>query len=58
LLAGIAPWLAVQKLPEAEAREFREQHNKSIGKAWCIYSHRTPQGDVSEHSTGWGRAYV
>lgn len=24
----------------------------------CIYSHRTPQGDVSERYTGWTDAYV
>ena len=25
---------------------------------WCVYSHRTPQGDVVTHNTGWGGAYV
>jgi hypothetical protein len=25
---------------------------------WCVYSHRTPQGDVVEHVTGWREAYV
>lgn len=24
---------------------------------WCVYSHRTPQGDVTEHYTGWTEAY-
>lgn len=25
---------------------------------WCIYSHRTPQGDVTLEDTGWHAAYV
>lgn len=25
---------------------------------WCVYSHRTPQGDVVEENTGWMSAYV
>ena len=25
---------------------------------WCVYSHRTPQGDISVERTGWGKAYV
>lgn len=24
---------------------------------WCIYSHRTPQGDVIQHWDGWDAAY-
>lgn len=28
-----------------------------LGRAWCVYSHRTPQGEVSEHFTGWMKAY-
>jgi len=24
----------------------------------CIYSHRTPQGDVVQEANGWGAAYV
>ena len=28
-----------------------------IGRAWCVYSHRTSQGEVSEHYTGWWDAY-
>jgi hypothetical protein len=28
-----------------------------VGRAWCVYSHRTPQGEVSEHYTGWWDAY-
>ena len=23
---------------------------------WCVYSHRTPQGDVTQQWTGWHRA--
>ena len=25
---------------------------------WCVYSHRTPQGDVVEEYDGWLKAYV
>lgn len=25
---------------------------------WCVYSHRTPQGDVVEEFDGWRDAYV
>lgn len=25
---------------------------------WCVYSHRTPQGDVAQEYTGWYDAYV
>lgn len=25
---------------------------------WCVYSHRTPQGDIAIEATGWGSAYV
>lgn len=24
---------------------------------WCVYSHRTPQGDVVQDYNGWGGAY-
>lgn len=27
------------------------------GRAWCVYSHRTPQGEVSLAATGWEAAY-
>lgn len=27
-------------------------------EAWCVYSHRTPQGDVVQEYTGWEKAYV
>ena len=25
---------------------------------WCVYSHRTPQGDVVQDWDGWGPGYV
>lgn len=25
---------------------------------WCVYSHRTPQGDVVQVATGWPNAYA
>lgn len=25
---------------------------------WCVYSHRTPQGDIVQQFTGWEDAYV
>jgi L-ascorbate metabolism protein UlaG (beta-lactamase superfamily) len=25
---------------------------------WCVYSHRTPQGEVVQEYTGWGAAYL
>ena len=25
---------------------------------WCVYAHREPQGDIVQHYTGWGPAYV
>jgi hypothetical protein len=27
------------------------------GLAWCVYSHRSPDGEVIEQSTGWHEAY-
>lgn len=24
---------------------------------WCVYSHRTPQGEVAQEHTGWNGAY-
>lgn len=26
-------------------------------EAWCVYSHRTPQGDVVQEYNGWDHAY-
>jgi hypothetical protein len=28
-----------------------------VGRAWCVYSHRTPQGEVAVDFTGWHGAY-
>lgn len=28
-----------------------------MARAWCVYSHRNPQGDVAEHYSGWIEAY-
>lgn len=28
------------------------------GEFWCVYAHRTPQGDVVQIATGWPAAYV
>jgi quercetin dioxygenase-like cupin family protein len=25
---------------------------------WCVYSHRTPQGDIVQEYTGWDKAYT
>lgn len=25
---------------------------------WCVYSHRTPQGEISLENTGWKTGYV
>lgn len=45
------------KLPEQDAKEFKEKYELSLGKAWCVYSHRTPQGDISQTNTGWSVAH-
>jgi hypothetical protein len=29
-----------------------------IGWAYCVYAHRTPQGEVSQVQTGWPDAYA
>jgi hypothetical protein len=31
---------------------------KPNSKFWCVYSHRTPQGDIVQQFTGWEPAYV
>lgn len=28
-----------------------------VGQAWCVYSHRNPQGEVTVNATGWFPAY-
>jgi hypothetical protein len=44
---------------EAEARHAFTylDSNTEPGRAWCLYSHRTPQGDVSLVETGWYQAF-
>lgn len=27
-------------------------------EAWCVYAHRTPQGDVTQEYQGWHEAYL
>ena len=27
------------------------------GAMWCVYAHRTPQGDVIQEHNGWGPSY-
>ena len=45
-------------LIEAEARHaFTFLGGAPIGWAYCVYSHRTPQGEVSLVETGWTKAY-
>ncbi len=46
-------------LIEAHCRhEFKFLGGAERGYAWCVYSHRTPQGEVSIECTGWNPAYV
>jgi hypothetical protein len=47
----------IAKLPPEEERAVRGQYSRAVGRAWCVYSHRTPQGDVSLHDSGWHEAY-
>ena len=44
-------------LIEAHARHEFTFLGPGVGRAWCVYSHRTPQGDVSVDYTGWHKAY-
>lgn len=55
----VPEWMEVflAKLAPDDAAAFRDQHNKSLGKGWCVYSHRTPQGDIAQEHTGWHEAY-
>lgn len=46
------------KLPPEDAIAFRTEHLNTLGKAWCIYAHRTPQGDVVQQWTGWPDSYL
>ena len=47
----------LERMGAEAAKSFRDQYELSVGRAWCVYSHRTPQGEVSEHNTGWNEAY-
>jgi hypothetical protein len=55
----MAQWMEpyIGKLAPEDANAFRDRHSRAVGKAWCIYSHRTPQGDISIDNTGWYEAY-
>jgi hypothetical protein len=44
-------------LIEAAARHEFTFLGPDIGHAWCVYSHRTPQGEISLVETGWYQAY-
>jgi hypothetical protein len=45
-------------LIEKDSRhEFTFLGGADVGWAWCVYSHRTPQGEVSQVETGWFDAY-
>jgi hypothetical protein len=57
--ASVPAWMELHtaKLPPDEARSFCDQYSHAVGRAWCVYSHRNPQGDVVEHNTGWDEAY-
>lgn len=37
--------------------EFTFLGGAPVGHAWCVYSHRSPQGEVSLEYTGWLPAY-
>jgi hypothetical protein len=37
--------------------EFEYLDGDDDGIAWCVYSHRTPQGEVAIESNGWEHAY-
>lgn len=46
-------------LIEADCRhEFTFLGGAPLGHAYCVYSHRTPQGEVSIVETGWQDAYA
>jgi hypothetical protein len=44
-------------LIEAEAKHEFTFLGPGVGHAWCVYSHRTPQGEISQVYTGWEYAY-
>lgn len=37
--------------------QWRKMHDWQPHTQWCIYAHRTPQGDVVQEYTGWSPAY-
>jgi hypothetical protein len=43
---------------ELAVKTFWAAHSATEIEAWCIYSHRTPQGDVVQEYTGWEGAYT
>jgi hypothetical protein len=46
-------------LIEAQCRhEFEFLGGAERGLAWCVYSHRTPQGEVTTEFDGWVHAYM
>ena len=47
----------ISLMPENDAKVFRKMYESGNGQAWCVYSHRNPQGDVTVNETGWEEAY-
>lgn len=46
-------------LVEAQCQhEFEFIGGAEQGKVWCVYSHRTPQGEVTTEFDGWMHAYM
>lgn len=48
----------IGRMSEADAEAFRSAHEMGMGKAWCVYSHRSAQGDVTEAVSGWPASYI
>ncbi len=48
--------ISAAQLEEA-VKTFWTAHRATEIAAWCVYSHRTPQGDVVQEYNGWERAY-
>lgn len=55
----IPQWMEeyVSQLPPDAAASFRARHNRQVSTRWCVYSHKTPQGEWSQVYTGWPGAY-
>ena len=49
-------WMIPFIIPE-KLEEFKTMMEKTKGKAWCVYSHRTAQGDVVQEAHSYS-AYV